>query len=66
MFTLIDVGTVITGGVVSATVTVKVFGADVLPATSVAVQVTTLAPSGKLAPDAGLQLGVTPSVAVAV
>ena len=46
-------GTVTTGSVVSRTVTVKV--ADpVLPAVSVAEQVTVVGPSGKVLPDAGV------------
>ena len=57
---------VITGGSVSATLMVKVQVA-VLPEVSVAVQVTTVAPAGKVEPEGGLQLQVTPgqlSVAV--
>src|SRR5436190_461509 len=42
-----------TGGVVSRTVTVNVLGADVLPAASVAVQVTVVIPSANVEPDAG-------------
>ena len=66
---VISAGTVTTGAVVSTTVTVKV--ADpVLPALSVAEQVTVVGPSGKVLPDAGVQTGViepsTVSVAVAV
>ncbi len=66
---VISAGTVTTGSVVSRTVTVKV--ADpVLPAVSVAEQVTVVVPSGKVLPDAGVQTGViepsTVSVAVAV
>ncbi len=66
--TLADV-IVVSGAVVSRTVTVKV--ADpVLPAVSVAEQVTVVVPSGKVLPDAGVQTGViepsTVSVAVAV
>ena len=66
---VISAGTVTTGSVVSRTVTVKV--ADpVLPAVSVAEQVTVVGPSGKVLPDAGVQTGViepsTVSVAVAV
>ena len=69
------VGTVITGGVVSVlelngrTVTVKDPGA-LLPAASVAVQLTVVAPTGKALPDAGEQTAATApetaSVAVAV
>src|SRR5205807_3558272 len=53
-------GTVITGGVVSTrfTVTVKPFCA-LLPCESVAVHVTLVGPSGKVLPDAGVQLGVS-------
>ena len=66
---VISAGTVTTGAVVSTTVTVK--SADpVLPAVSVAEQVTVVGPSAKVLPDAGVQTGViepsTVSVAVAV
>jgi hypothetical protein len=58
-----------TGGVASLTVTLKVLVA-VLPAASVAVQVTVVSPSGKVLPEAGVQVGViepsTISLAVAV
>ncbi len=47
------------GGSLSTTVTVKVQEA-VLPDASVAVQVTGVAPFGKVEPDGGLQLVVTP------
>ena len=62
-------GTVTTGSVVSTTVTVKL--ADpVLPALSVAEQVTVVGPSANVLPDAGVETGViepsTVSVAVAV
>jgi hypothetical protein len=57
------------GDVVSVTVTVKLL-LVVLPALSVAVQVTVVLPRAKVAPEAGEQLGVTApstkSVAVAV
>lgn len=47
----------------SATVTVKLCAA-LLPALSVAVHVTVVVPSGNVAPDAGVQFGVTaPSTA---
>jgi hypothetical protein len=62
-------GTVTTGPVVSVTVTVKE-AAPLLAFVSVAVQVTVVAPSGKVDPLAGVQLTVrgpsTRSVAVAV
>jgi hypothetical protein len=62
-------GTVITGGVVSCTVTVKE-ACDLLLCESVALQVTVVVPSGKVEPDAGVQLGViavpVESTAVAV
>ena len=45
------------GGVVSWTVTLKPALA-LLPAPSVAVQVTVLVPSGNVLPDAGSQVGV--------
>ena len=63
MFGLTDV---ISGGVVSLTVTVKVFVA-VLPALSVAVTVTVVVPSAKSEPDAFERLIVTePTASVAV
>src|SRR2546428_13715752 len=46
------------GGVVSTTLTSKV-AAPVLPAKSVAVQVTTFVPSGKMDPDVGVHETVT-------
>jgi hypothetical protein len=49
---LIFPGVVITGGVVSTTLTVNVAGADVLLDASVAVQETVVVPSGNVAPDA--------------
>ena len=62
-------GTVTTGGVVSTTVTLKA-SLVLLPAASVAVQVTDVVPSGNVLPDAGEQSGVmapsTMSMAVAV
>jgi hypothetical protein len=57
-------GRVSVGGVVSETVTVN-DAEPVLPDTSVAVQTTVVAPSGKLEPEAGKQVGV-PSLAVTV
>ena len=59
-------GQVITGGVVSFTLTVKVQLA-VLPLASVAVQVTVVAPTGKTLPLAGTQVTfVTEQLSVAV
>ncbi len=56
-------GTSMTGPVVSTTVTVKVLS-PVLPASSVAEQVTVFAPSGKVLPDPGEQVVATfPSTA---
>jgi len=52
-------GQTITGGSVSLTVTVKL-QVLVLPAASVAVQVTGVVPVPKLEPVGGLQLAVTP------
>ena len=55
-------------GAVASTVTVKV-PLDALPTGSLAVQVTTVLPTGKVVPDAGAQLTVTPlgsSTSVAV
>ena len=52
-------GQTITGGSVSLTVTVKV-QLLVLPAASVAVQVTGVVPGPKVEPVAGLQATVTP------
>jgi ribosomal protein L10 len=67
--TLAFAGTVTTGPAVSVTVTVKE-AAPLLPRVSVAVQVTVVVASGKVAPLAGVQLTATlpsiPSVAVAV
>src|SRR5437016_1352101 len=57
-------GTLTTGGVVSWTVTVNVL-ADEFPCASVALQVTVVAPSGKIEPDAGLQLAAAPPGPVA-
>jgi hypothetical protein len=56
---VISTGQVITGGSVSFTVTVKEHVA-VLPAASVAVQVTVVFPTGKKVPDAGVQVAVAP------
>jgi hypothetical protein len=50
---------VIVGGVVSLTVTVKLQFA-VLPAPSLAVQLTAVIPFGKVDPDGGLQEAVEP------
>ena len=62
-------GTVTPGAAVSRTVTVKA-ALPVFPDASVAVQVTGVGPSGKIAPLAGLQVGVrlpaTASVAAAL
>jgi hypothetical protein len=61
--TLIVAGTVSAGGVVSTTMTMR-NSEPVLPAVSVAVQVTVVVPNGKTAPDGGAQLGVSvPSTA---
>jgi hypothetical protein len=50
------------GGVVSRTLTVKVFGVALLPCESVALQVTVVLPSGKVEPDAGAHVaGIVPS-----
>lgn len=46
------------GAVVSNTCTVKVHGADMLLARSVALQLTVVVPSGKLLPEAGVQVTV--------
>ena len=51
-------GTVTAGGVVSTTVTVKLF-MPVLPCPSLALQVTVVAPRAKLLPEAGEQLTET-------
>ena len=48
----------IAGAVVSTTVTVNVL-VDEFPCASVALQVTVVAPSGKVEPDAGLQVTAT-------
>ena len=61
-------GQVTVGGWLSATVTVKVQLAEVLPLASVAWQVTVLVPFGKVEPLGGVQLAVEPgqlSLAVA-
>jgi hypothetical protein len=66
---VISAGTVITGGVVSCTVTVNDF-VDVFELASEAEQCTVVTPSGKVLPDSGTQLivgdGSTVSTAVAV
>ena len=50
------------GGVVSpATVTWKVIGVAALPVESLAVQVTSVVPTGNKLPDGGMQVGVTVS-----
>ena len=54
---VIFAGTVTVGGVVSTTDTLKLALA-MLPATSVAEQLIVVAPSGKVEPEAGEQLGV--------
>src|SRR5207253_789453 len=51
-------GTVITGGVVSRTVTAKV-AAEALPCESVALHATVVVPSGKMLPLAGVQATAT-------
>jgi hypothetical protein len=58
-------GTVTTGAVVSPTVTVKVL-LPVLPAASVAEQVTVVVPIAKVEPDAGKQVGVDTPLVVSV
>jgi hypothetical protein len=62
-------GTLISGSVVSCTITLNDADA-LLPAASVAVQVTVVVPIGKVEPDGGVQTGViapsTVSLAVAV
>jgi hypothetical protein len=59
LFTVILAGQVIAGGCASFTVTVNVQVA-VLPAASVAVDVTVVVPTGKKLPDAGTLTTVTP------
>ena len=63
-------GTVTVGGVVSRTVTAKLFGALVFPEESDAVQLTVVVVIGKVLPDGGahetLGFGSTLSEAVAV
>jgi len=65
---VMDAGSNGTGGVVSATVTLKL-ALDELPWASVATHVTGFVPTGNVDPDAGMQFGVTApstrSVAVA-
>src|SRR5439155_18044827 len=64
---VMSAGQTIVGGCASLTVTVKL-QVPVLPDVSVAVQLTVLVPTGKVAPEAGLQAIVEPeqlSVAVA-
>ena len=58
---VMSAGTVTTGGVVSTTVTLKA-SLVLLPAASVAVQVTDVVPSGNVLPDAGEQSGVIVAV----
>ena len=55
VFTFIVPGQVITGSSLSVTVTVNV-QVDVLPAASVAVDVTEVVPIGKIVPEAGVEL----------
>ena len=58
---VMSAGTVITGAVVSCTVTWN-DECDLFPAPSVAVQLTVVGPLGKVAPDGGVQLtGTLPS-----
>jgi hypothetical protein len=63
-------GVVITGGVVSTTLTLNVAGAEVLPDASLAVQETVVVPRGKAVPEDGLHetvgAGSTMSVALTV
>jgi hypothetical protein len=61
---VIAAGTVRTGGVVSRTVMVNEPGGDVRPEELLAVQVTVVVPSGKVAPDAWSQDTVTPDGSV--
>jgi hypothetical protein len=64
---VIFAGQVITGGVVSPTVTVNWHGVDRLPEPSLAVQLTVVVPELKLDPDAGVQvIVVVPASSVAV
>src|SRR5438067_1070915 len=68
LLTVMSAGTVSEGFSVSFTVTVKV-SVELLPWASVAVTVTVVTPTGKVAPEAGLLASVTPgqlSVAVGV
>jgi hypothetical protein len=61
-------GQVIVGAVVSTTCTVNVHGAEVLPLSSLAVQLTVVVPMGKVLPEAGVHMtvGVASQVSVAV
>jgi hypothetical protein len=61
-------GTVTAGGVVSRTVTVNVFAELVLPASSVAVQLTVVVVIGNVLPDGGAHeiVGVASTLSVAV
>jgi hypothetical protein len=59
-------GTVSTGSVRSATVTLKDFVGEVLPAESIAVHDTLVVPIGKVDPDALLQLMVGEAVTLSV
>jgi hypothetical protein len=70
VWTVKSAGTVTTGGTVSSRLTVTVKEAEpVFPCESVAVHVTVVVPTGKVLPEAGLQVGVsapsTVSLAVA-
>lgn len=49
-----------TGFWLSVTVTVKLHGVAGLPLTSIPVQLTVVTPSGKVEPEAGVQLAVAP------
>jgi hypothetical protein len=65
---VIDGGTETVGAVLSRTVTLNVPGAEVLPASSLAVQETPVVPIGKLLPDDGVQtmLGVRSMASLAL
>jgi hypothetical protein len=66
--TVMPLGTVRLGAVVSLTVTLNDFSALVLPAASLAVQLTVVSPSAKVPPEAGIHdpVGCSSTVSVAV
>ena len=60
VFCVMGPGQAIIGASLSSTVTVKLYGCEVLPASSLAVQVTVVAPLLNVEPEAWSQFTVTP------